>query len=193
MKQILNFDKERFDLIAQSYQNNTNTVNRVLEHYRQIKGAPIQDKEEGEKIRLEPLKSILEVIATKSGFPNNPLEFQLSASGLGMDYQTFINYLEGKDQILKLDIYEFKQGHFEVSQKALDQLEKDLTTYATDDQLPKLQYFQKLAESLNNGIEIGYISENQRANICRAIQGLELQVKNGKYVIGLNTRSLFNS
>jgi hypothetical protein len=193
MKTILRFENSQFENNLNSYTNQANQLNQLLDLYRQIKGAPIQDKEEGEKIRLEPLKSVLELIGNKSGFPSNPLDFQLSASGLGMDYQTFINYLEGKDQILKLDIYEFKQGHFEVSQKALDQLEKDLTTYATDDQLPKLQYFQKLAESLNNGIEIGYISENQRANICRAIQGLELQVKNGKYVIGLNTRSLFNS
>jgi hypothetical protein len=193
MKQILKFHQDQNDNTLIAYQSNADNLNQLLSHYRQIKGAPVQDKEEGEKIRLEPLKSVLKLIGEKSGFPNNPLEFQLSASGLGMDYQTFLNYLEGKEVIFKQDIFQYNQGFYQVSDKAIADLKEACTIYATAEQLPKLQYFQKLAESLNNGIEIGYISDYQRANICRSIQGLNLDVQDGNYVIGINTGVLFNS
>jgi hypothetical protein len=191
MKTILRFEQTQFENNLNSYTNQANQLNQLLDIYRQIKGSPIQNEAEGESVRLEPLKSVLELIGNKSGFPSNPLDFQLSASGLGVDYQNFINHLESKEQIFKQDIFKYNQGYYEVSDKAISDLKGSCTIYATADQLPKLEYFQKLAKSLNNGIEEGYISDYQRANICRSIPGLEMQVENSKYVIGLNTYSLF--
>ena len=192
MNTILRFENSQFENTLNSYQNHANQLNQLLDIFRKMKGAPIKE-EEAEAVRNNPIQAILEVIAKKSGFPNSPLEFQLSASGLAIDYQNFVNHLEGKEQIFKQDIYHYSQGYFEISDKCKADLKEDCTIYATEEQIPKLQYFQKLAETLNDGIEISYISDYQRANICRSIQGLEMQVENGTYVIGLNTRSLFNS
>jgi hypothetical protein len=191
MKTILRFENSQFENNLNSYTNQANQLNQLLDLYRQIKGAAIQNELEAESVRLEPLKTVLEVIAKKSGFPNSPLDFQLSSTGLSVNYQNFINHLESKEQIFKQDIFKYNQGYYEVSDKAKTDLKEKCTIYATDDQLPKLEYFQKLAETLNYGIEINYISDYQRANICRAIQGLEMQVEDGRYVIGLNTYSLF--
>ena len=191
MNTILRFEQQQLENTLNSYTNQANQLNQLLDYYRQIKGAPIQNEAEGETIRLEPLKSVLKLIGEKSSFPNSPLDFQLSASGLGIDYTNFINHLEGIEQIFKQDIFKYSQGYYEVSEKAIADLKKSCTIFATADQLPKLQYFQKLAQNLNDGIKIGYISDYQRANICRSIPGLEMQTENGQYIIGLNTYSLF--
>jgi hypothetical protein len=166
-------------------------LNNLLSYYRDVTGMPIQNEQEGQAVKNNPIQAIREAIAKKSGFEDRPFDFQLDSTGLRMQYGNFMSYLEGKEQLFKQDIFKYNQGYFEVSEQAIAELRELCTAYATEDQIPKLIYFQKLAKNLNDGIEIGYISDYQRANICRSIQGLALDVEDGKYKIGLNTHSLF--
>ena len=191
MKIILRFDEEAFNRTSQDYQNTASMLNNLLSYYRDVTGMPIQNEQEGQAVRNNPIQAIREAIAKKSDFPGRPFDFQLDSTGLRMQYGNFMSYLEGKEQLFKQDIFKYNQGYFEVSEQALNRLKEDCTAYATEEQIPKLIYFQKLAKNLNDGIEIGYISDYQRANICRSIQGLALDVENGSYVIGLNTHLLF--
>jgi hypothetical protein len=193
MKTILKFDDEAFNITSQDYQNSASMLNNLLSYYRDVTGMPIQNEQEGQAVRNNPIQAIREAIAKKSDFSGRPFDFQLDSTGLRMQYGNFMSYLEGKEQLFKQDIFKYNQGYFEVSEQALNRLKEDCTIYATDEQIPKLIYFQKLAESLNNGIEIGYISDYHRSQICRSISGLSLDVEQGKYKIGLNIAVLFNS
>lgn len=193
MKTVLKFNDEVFERTSQDYQDSASKLNNLLSYYRAVTGMSIQNEQEGQHVRNNPIEAIRGAIAKKSDFAGRPFDFQLDSTGLRMQYGNFMSYLEGKEQLFKQDIFTYNQGYFEVSEKALIRLKEDCTDYATDAQLPKLRYFEALAKSLNSGIDEGFVSEFQRSQICRSISGLTVDVEQERYVIGLNLSLLFNS
>jgi hypothetical protein len=169
------------------YNSFVNNANEALSKYSDLEVGLLQDKFEAQQFRLNPINFAKDRIESKSTFKDATFDFKLEAIGLTHSWSSFVEYVENKCEILKQDLFDF-DGHFKLKQSAIDKINEECTTYATDQIRPVWEYYNKLAAELNKGIKVGYLSSNYRTQIVRSIPAFKIDVdeKTGDYIISVN-------